>query len=149
MLDMLFSTYYQTEKCVRSSACFGEPLKHVITLRGEMLVSSGVVGGRCCVCCRGAVAAIQNPVCPSKTSPCMPAPRAHVKNMCALGAGTHGDVLNVHTEAFLNPDTGVLQRFTPQHKTQDTQQPQQHTETWKEDGERRQRKREKRRRERR
>ena len=26
---------------------------------------------------------------------------------CARGAGTHGDVLNVHTVAFLNPHTGV------------------------------------------
>ena len=27
---------------------------------------------------------------------------------CARGAGTHGDVLNVHTEAFKNPHTGVV-----------------------------------------
>ena len=51
---------------------------------------------------------------------------------CGRGAGTHGDVSNVHTETSLDGHTGVLQRFTPQHKTQ-------HTKTWKEDGERRQR----------
>ena len=107
---MFFSTFSQTES-VRSSAYFGEPVKHVITLRGDMLVSCGVVvGGRCCVRCRGAVAAIQNArvsvqnvrVCPSKTSPCMPAPR---------GAGTHGKVLNEHTESFLNPHTGGFAAF--------------------------------------
>ena len=43
-------------------------------------------------------------VCTFKT--CIPAPRAHVStHTCARGAGTHGDVLNVHTEAFLNPHT--------------------------------------------
>ena len=36
-------------------------------------------------------------VCTFKTSPCMPAPRAHVENTCARGAGRHG-VFNVsHT----------------------------------------------------
>ena len=32
------------------------------------------------------------PVCTFKTSSCMPAPRAHVFQPCARGAGTHGDV---------------------------------------------------------
>ena len=38
-------------------------------------------------------------VCRFKTSPCVPAPRPHVSKH-ARGAGTHGDVLNVHTEVF-------------------------------------------------
>ena len=46
-------------------------------------------------------------------------------NMCARGAGTHGDVLNVHT-GTCGVDTLVFQRVThhtahtPQHKTQHT-----------------------------
>ena len=31
-------------------------------------------------------------MCRFKTSPCMPAPRAHVFSTCARGAGIHGDV---------------------------------------------------------
>ena len=132
----------------------------MVTLREEILVSCGVVGGRCCVRCRGAVAAIQNsrvsvqnvPVFPSKTSPCMPAPRAHVK--------THVRVVLVHTGTYrmytlrvFESTHGDLQRFTPQHKTRHTrhntnntpqqQQPQQHTETWKEKRRREKRRREK------
>ena len=45
------------------------------------------------------------PVCTFKTSPCVPAPRAHVETH-VRGARTHGDVLNVHTGTFLNPHTG-------------------------------------------
>ena len=37
-------------------------------------------------------------VCPSKTPPCVHS-TAHVST-CARGASTHGDVLNVHKEAF-------------------------------------------------
>ena len=56
---------------------------------------------------------IQNvSVCTFTTSPCVPAPRAHVSNTCARGAGIHGDVLNVHTEAFLKPNTGFSTCFS-------------------------------------
>ena len=55
---------------VRSSAYFGEHLKHVTTLRGEILVSCGVVGGRC-VRCRGAVTKKKK-----KKNPCV-RPRRH------------------------------------------------------------------------
>ena len=97
----------------------------------------------------------KTPVCPSKTSPCV-RPRRPVYagttrtcyNVRARGAGTHGDVLNVHTEAFLNPHTGVLQRFTPQHKTQHTRHTTT-TTTTRGDLERRRRKRRQRKRERR
>ena len=41
---------------------------------------------------------IQNvPVCTGTTRTCV--------TTCARGAGTHGDVLNLHTEAFLNVHT--------------------------------------------
>ena len=48
------------------------------------------------------------PVCPSQKPPCVDSkrprvyrhPRPHVANTCARGAGTHGDVLNLHTEVF-------------------------------------------------
>ena len=43
---MLFSIYFQSEKFERSSAYFGEPLKHVITLRWQILL-------RCVVLCVG------------------------------------------------------------------------------------------------
>ena len=49
-------------------------------------------------------------VCTLKTCPCVPAPRARVET-CSRGAGIHGDVLNVHTEAFLNPHTGFSAFF--------------------------------------
>ena len=56
-------------------------------------------------------------------------------NMCALGAGTHGDVLNVHTETCLVDTLGfsACHTHTPrprrhtQHNT--TTRPQHHTET--------------------
>ena len=47
-------------------------------------------------------------VCTFKTPPCVPAPSPHVGNMW-LGAGTHGGVLNVHTE------TRSMQTPVPQH----------------------------------
>ena len=42
---------------------------------------------------------------------------------CARGAGKHGDVLNVHTEAFLKPNTGFFHVFfsVPQHTNAHTQ----------------------------
>ena len=39
------------------------------------------------------------PCVDSKRPRCVPAPRPHVSKH-ARGAGTHGDVLNVHTEVF-------------------------------------------------
>ena len=37
--NMLFSAYSQTSKWKRSKTFFGEPLKHVIILRGQILLS--------------------------------------------------------------------------------------------------------------
>ena len=75
------------------------------------------------------------PVCTFKTSPCVLAPRAHVET-CARGAGIHGDVLNVHTEAFLNVHseaflnvhTGFSTFFSAFRNTQ-THTPHEHTTT--------------------
>ena len=82
------------------------------------------------------------------TSPCVRSKRlrlyrhnAHTcVNMCARGAGTHGDVLNVHTETCL-VDTLGFQRVTrTHHDHNDTQhnttQRQRQTETEKEDRDR-------------
>ena len=107
-----------------------------VVLCGVCRCGRGVVGGRgvcVCVCvslcvfvCVAAreknVCGFKNAsVCALKTSPCMPAPRAHVST-CARGAGTHGDVLNgptgagvIGSSAHQNlPTYGhhVLQRFT-------------------------------------
>ena len=68
---------------------------------------------------------VQNvPVCTLKTSPCVPAPRTHVV--------THGNVLNGHTDAFLNPHTGFSRFFiVPQHTNthHDHQQHHDHNDT--------------------
>ena len=59
---------------------------------------------------------VQNvPVCTGTTRTCF--------NTCARGAGMHGDVSNVHTEAFLNPHTGFSRFFSvPQHTNTHTHQ---------------------------
>ena len=56
-----------------------------------------------------------------KTSPCMPAPRAHVENTCTRGAGTHGVFQRVTTHTNTHTHT------TPQPTT--TARPPHHTET--------------------
>ena len=50
-------------------------------------------------------------------------------NTCARNAGIHGDVLNVHTEAFFLKSKRVFQRFTPHHNTAHTTQTTHHTTT--------------------
>ena len=108
--DMLFSIYSHTE-----------PLKHVITVRGQILVSKTGDDTLFPVCMHNTPS-----VCTFKTSPCVDSKRhrvyrhhAHMlKHMCAWCRytrrrlePTHGDVLNVHTEAFLNPHTGFSTIF--------------------------------------
>ena len=64
----------------------------------------------CCVVCGVVCDTLKNPVCPLNTSPCVRSKRPRVYrhhahtccNMCARGAGTNGDVLNVHTETFFH-----------------------------------------------
>ena len=76
---MLFSIYSQTGKWERSKSFFGELLKHVITVRGKMLVSRTDDDSL-------------PPVCGFKTSPCVLAPRAHVS--------THVRVVPAYTVTF-------------------------------------------------
>ena len=66
---------------------------------------------------------LKTPVCTFKTSPCVPAPRAHAfQHTCGRGAGTHGDVLNVHTGGRFERSHGEReeagQRDTPTHTHQ-------------------------------
>ena len=63
----------------RSKSFFGEPLRHVITVRGQILVI------------RTGDDPLP-PVCRFKTFPCVPAPRPHVV--------THAGVVPVHTGTF-------------------------------------------------
>ena len=81
---------------------FGEPLKHVITIRGQILASR----------------TDDDPLPPCVPRTCF--------NTCARGAGTHGDVLNVHTEAFLKPNTGFSTSFFSATQHTNTQT---HTDT--------------------
>ena len=53
--------------------------------------------GVCCEEERRGVCIERVSVCTFKASPCVPAPRPHVVTTCGLCAGTHGDILNVHT----------------------------------------------------
>ena len=62
-------------------------------------------------------------VCTMKTPPCVHSKRprvyrqqAHMFHTCGLGAGTHGDVLNVHTESVLNLHTAVIASSAYQEK---------------------------------
>ena len=104
--NMLFSTYSQTSKCERSKGFFGEPLKHVITPRGQILVSS---------------IDDDTPAPPcghSKRPPCVPAPRAHVFQHVRVVPAYTGTFLNVHTEARVEATYGVFPAFfhtVPQH----------------------------------
>ena len=62
----------------------------------------------CCVCgvvCGAAWHAEKTSVCRFKTSPCTGTTRTCVTT-CGRGAGTHGDVLNPHTEVFWTDTRG-------------------------------------------
>ena len=128
---MLFSTYCEIYKWERSKGFFGEPLKHVITLRGANLGKQNW-----------------------RWPPLLP-PRVSVQNVsvyagttrtcvstCGRGACTHGDVLNVRTGTFFQ---SVTPHTTPhrthhKHKTRDKTRRQSQRETDR-DRERRQGKR--------
>ena len=63
---------------------------------------------------------IQNvPVCTGTTRTCL----------CARGAGTHGDVLNQHTEALLKPNAVFSTFFQPQHTNTNKHTKHTHTHT--------------------
>ena len=121
----------------------------MITLRGEFLVCCVLC---CCVKrCKTPVCGFKNAsVCTFKKSPCVPAPRSHMfQHMCAWCQHTRGRLGRTHGCVFESTH-GVLQRFTPQHKTQhtrhtrhtthNTNNTQQHTTTTHGDLERRRRK---------
>ena len=86
--DMWFSICSQTWKWERSKSFFGELLKHVITRRGQILVSRTDDDHRL------------PPVCPFKTSPCVLAPCAHVFQ--------HVRVVPVHTGTFWTYTQGTF-----------------------------------------
>ena len=101
---------------------FGEPLGHVITLCGQILVSrtddDPPPPRRVSISKRARVYVQNVPVCTGTTRTCV--------STCARGAGTHGDVLNVHTGTFWM-DTRGFQRAT-QH-TQHTHHNTRHNNT--------------------
>ena len=97
--NMLLSTLSQTQKkWVRFCRFFWRTLEHVITPRGQILVSRTDDDSLPSVCGFKKVT-----VCTGTTRTCF--------NTCARGAGIHGNVFNVHTEAFLNPNTGFSKFF--------------------------------------
>ena len=100
---MLFSIYSHTE-----------PLKHVITVRGQILVSRT---GDDPLCARVSIQSV--PVCTFKTSPCVPAPCAHVE--------THVCAWCLHTRGRFERDTRA--RFEWTHGHRHTPRPQPHTHT--------------------
>ena len=121
--NILFLTHSQTCKWVRSMGFFVGSLTHVRTLCGQILVSR-----------RTDDDPRPLPSLPLPLPPCVRPnrPRVYVQNVpvfagttrtcsntCARGAGTHGDVLNVHTGTFLSGHTGGFQRAT-QHNTTTT-----------------------------
>ena len=83
---------------------FGEPLKHVITLRRQNLVSCVVLS--CVLSCVLWCVTLKNPPCPS---PCVPAPRAHVSK--------HVRVLPVHTVTFWKETRRVSACHTTTHNS--------------------------------
>ena len=124
---------------------FGEPLKHVITLCGQILVSRKLairddpnIRLRCKTNVKNSCFTDENtplcvhlntsPVCTFKTSQCLRAPRAHMfQHVCALCQHTrgrfertHGDVLNGHNGVFSVSHTTHRTHHTdhtPQHNT--------------------------------
>ena len=76
---MLFSTYSQTENGEDPRVSLVDLWGQVMTLRGQILVSRTDDDPL-------------SPVCPFKTSPCVPAPRAHAEK--------HVRVLPAYTETF-------------------------------------------------
>ena len=74
---------------------------------GAWCVCRGCVCGVLCAVCVARLGTRKNPVCRFKTSPCVGSKRirvcrqnARMLNTCARFAGTHGGVLNLHTEGF-------------------------------------------------
>ena len=105
------------------SVCLSLFLSLCLCLRvvvcGVCVVSCGLCAVCCacwcgCCCCVWCVVvfgcvvwhAEKTSVCRFKTSPCVPAPRLACVKTCGRGVGTHGDVLNLHTEVFWTDTRG-------------------------------------------
>ena len=117
----VFSVSFSLFLCLSFCLVFSSLLSLFHCLRvllwWRWLLRCAVVCARCCgVCCvrcgvwcvtlKNTVCRFQHvPVCTFKTSPCVPAPRAHMVYTCARGVDntrgrferTHGDVLSGHT----------------------------------------------------
>ena len=94
---MVFSVVCGCVLCVVLCVCVG--VVWVVSV-----CACGVVVRVCVWCC---MARGIHPVCRFKTPPCVRSgrlrvyrQRAHMCSTCGPVAGTHGDVLTVHTEAF-------------------------------------------------
>ena len=87
----LFSNF----KWVRSKSFFGEPLKHVITLRGPFMVIRKLTMTPCHPCVDS-----KRPRVYRHHAHMFQHVHTETLTTCGRGAGTHGDVLNLHTEAF-------------------------------------------------
>ena len=114
--NMLCTVYFQTEKVLDPVLTLVEPLKHVITLRGQILLSCVVLCVFCrCVLCLVSLCVLscvvvwhaENPrrVYTQNVSVCTGTTRACLKT-CARGAGTHGAVLNGQCKAHGHCSTG-------------------------------------------
>ena len=98
----------------------------MVPIRGQLLVSrTGDDRLPPCVRSKRPRVYVQNvPVCTGTARTCV--------STCARFAGTHGDVLNVHTEAFWNPHTGFFHVFFFQRAATHTNtQTHTHTQTHK------------------
>ena len=93
---------------------FGEPLGHVIPLRGPFVRSRT---GDDLLPPPTRVSIPNASMCTFKTFPCVPAPRAHVFIHVDLLLVHTGTFLNAHTEACRNPHTGFSTFFSAYRTT--------------------------------
>ena len=121
------STCSQTENVWDPVVIFGEPLKHVITLRGQILVSRKLAirddPNIRLRCSRKVEKHLfyrwKHPPCVRSKRPRVCRHNAHTCwNTCARCAGIHRDVLNVHTGMFWMDTRGVFSSVP--HNTQST-----------------------------
>ena len=75
------------------------------------------------VCCgmvkkekKSRVYMFKTPPCADSKSPRVYRHQAHMYETCGLGAGTHADFLNVHTESVLSLHTAVIASSVYQEK---------------------------------
>ena len=111
--NMLFSIYSHTWKWERSKGFIGEPLKHVITLRGQILVRRTDDDPPCSPCVRS-------------KRPRVSRHHAHMcVNMCAWCRYTRSRFW-IHTRRRFGRIHGVFQSVTPHHTAHTPQHKTQH-----------------------